>query len=415
MIIKLPSLSKIKRANLFTLFFLSFFFFLSFQNNGFSQSQIQVKAGSSLEICNGESTTLEVLINASINPYTVIYSDGSTNYTITNYRSDADPESETYGGDAITISPNAKTTYSLVKVTDQFGIVLSPVITSEVTVTVNPLPTNITATINSGNPVCYGVLFEISASATNGSTYELWNEANTVKVDNMPYSATITANTNYTIRAISKNGCELTKAITVQLENTPPTISGEGNKTINPTEGTCSAILPDYTSTVTVTDNCTLVGDIVLTQNPVAGSTISNHNTIQPVVISAKDKSGNTSTYNFNVTLVDTQNPTITCVGDQSVAANSGCSYVHSGTTWNAVGADNCSVASVIYSLSGATSGTGNSLNGVIFSVGATTVTWTVTDAAGLTASCKFDVEISDTIKPTVTCVENQIITTNVG
>ncbi|MCF8274575.1 MAG: HYR domain-containing protein, partial [Flavobacteriaceae bacterium] len=379
-------------------------------------SVLQLVGGdSSISICDGESVTLEVIIGSSISPYTIIYSDGSTNYTVNNYTSDADPESPTYGGDPITVSPSVTTTYSLVSVTDQYSTSL-PISSSTVTITVNPLPSNIVATVNAGNPVCYGTVFEISATATNGNGYELWNAANTAKLADLPYNATITADTNYNVRAISSFGCISSAPLTVELENTPPTISGEGNKILNPLAGTCSVLLPDYTSTVVVSDDCSPVGNITLTQNPVAGSTVSNHNTVQPVQVIATDQAGNQSTYNFNVTLIDTIAPEITCVGDQiDVPANSGCSYVHSGVAWNAVATDNCSVTTVSYELSGATSGSGTTLNGVTFFAGVTTVTWTVTDVAGLTASCSFDVSISDSEAPTVSCVANQTRNTSSG
>ncbi|WP_339917429.1 HYR domain-containing protein, partial [Yeosuana marina] len=395
-----------------SLFFLS----ASFQKVYAQDSVLQVAGGdTAISICDGESATLEVIIGTSISPYTIIYSDGSNNYTVNNYRSDADPESPTYGGDPIIVSPSVTTTYSLVSVTDQYNTSL-PISSSTVSITVNPLPSNIVATVNGGAPVCYGIAFDISATATKGNTYELWNAANTAKLADLPYNTTITAAANYTIRAISEFGCSSSQSLTVNLESTPSAISGEGDKILNPLAGTCSVLLPDYTSTVIVSDNCTSVGNITLTQNPVAGSTISDHNTVQPIEIIATDESGNQSTYNFNVTLIDTIAPEITCVIDQNnVPANSGCSYVHSGAAWNAVATDNCSVTTVSYELSGATSGSGTTLNGVTFLAGITTVTWTVTDVAGLTASCSFDVSISDSEAPTVSCAANQTRNTSSG
>ena len=58
-------------------------------------------------ICSGESANLQVAISASLTQqYTVIYSDGTNNYTISNYSS----------GTLIPITPTASTTYSLVSV-----------------------------------------------------------------------------------------------------------------------------------------------------------------------------------------------------------------------------------------------------------------------------------------------------------
>src|SRR5262249_23113600 len=65
---------------------------------------------------------------------------------------------------------------------------------------------------------------------------------------------------------------------------------------------------------------------------------------------------------------------------------------------------DNCGVASVSYSLGGATTGVGTSLAGKVFNKGTTTVTWTVTDTSGHTAMCSFDVVVSDNQPPTISC-----------
>ena len=59
-------------------------------------------------ICSGTSTSIGVTITGGISPYTVVYSDGTNNYTVSNYQS----------GDNITVSPLVSTTYTLVSVTD---------------------------------------------------------------------------------------------------------------------------------------------------------------------------------------------------------------------------------------------------------------------------------------------------------
>jgi hypothetical protein len=75
---------------------------------------------------------------------------------------------------------------------------------------------------------------------------------------------------------------------------------------------------------------------------------------------------------------------------------------------WDATATDNCSVASIQYVLTGATTGTGTglfqSLSGVVFNLGTTTVTWTVTDGSGNTDVCSFDVIVEDNQDPVITC-----------
>ena len=81
-------------------------------------------------ICAGASTNLSVAITGGTSPFTVVYSDGSTNTTLTNYVS----------GTAISVSPAGSTTYSLVSVADANTFVGSGN-SGSAAVTVNPLVT----------------------------------------------------------------------------------------------------------------------------------------------------------------------------------------------------------------------------------------------------------------------------------
>ncbi len=102
----------------------------------------------------------------------------------------------------------------------------------------------------------------------------------------------------------------------------------------------------------------------------------------------------------------DDEDPVTTCLvsGVQNVTNDPGdCTYTHSGTGWNATATDNCTVSSIVYQLSGVTTGTGTNLNGVVFNSGTTTVTWTATDGSGNTGQCSFDVTVTDNEDPTFT------------
>ena len=289
-------------------------------------------------------------------------------------------------------------------------------LSGSVTITVNPLPSNVVVSPSARQ--CPGVNFEISATATNGNTYELWNAANTAKVADLPYTTSIIANTSYTVRAISSSGCTTSEPYSVLLENTPPSIGCPGNQTINPAAGTCAATIPDYTSLATVSDNCT--GTITVTQSPVAGTAISGHGTAQTITLTATDIAGNSASCSFTSTLIDNIEPSITCVDNKTVPASASCTYTHTDNTWNPVSGstatDNCSVASITYSANnGASPASGTTLNGVTFQPGTTTVTWTVTDGAGLVKSCSFDVSIEDNVVPVITSYANQTANTEAG
>ncbi len=110
----------------------------------------------------------------------------------------------------------------------------------------------------------------------------------------------------------------------------------------------------------------------------------------------------------ITINVVDNIPPTITCVGNQVRPAGPSCTYTAGAFEfdWMTV-ADNCAT-NITYSLSGATTGSGmNTLNGVVFGQGPTTVTWTVKDNAlpvANQATCSFTVTVNDVTVPTITC-----------
>jgi hypothetical protein len=110
----------------------------------------------------------------------------------------------------------------------------------------------------------------------------------------------------------------------------------------------------------------------------------------------ATDASGNTSTCSFNVTVNDTQAPVITCPSNINKIATSAAGAV---VTYNTpVGTDNCTGA-ITTRIAGLASG-------ATFPIGTTTVTYQVKDAAGLTASCSFNVTVVG-VPPVVVCPAN--------
>ncbi|TDN95376.1 HYR domain-containing protein, partial [Sunxiuqinia elliptica] len=112
-----------------------------------------------------------------------------------------------------------------------------------------------------------------------------------------------------------------------------------------------------------------------------------------------------------SVTIVEnTNSPVISCpvTSTQDLDTDAGeCSYTHSGTDWDASATDidPCGDPTVRYELIGATSGSGTSLSGVAFNKGTTTVTWYAEDGVPEhTVTCSFDVVVSDTEDPTISC-----------
>lgn len=172
------------------------------------------------------------------------------------------------------------------------------------------------------------------------------------------------------------------------LDDVSPTIACPSDITVNNDPDQCGAVVT-WTPPV-ANDNC---GVTSVDCTPASGSVFAVSTTLVTCV--ATDDKGNRAECSFNVTVVDAQPPTITCPADTQVNAELlVCSAIVSGIGPVGTG-DNCPGSAVAYTLAGATTGTGaKNASGTAFNVGTTIVTYTITDAAGLTASCSFNVTV---------------------
>jgi len=75
----------------------------------------------------------------------------------------------------------------------------------------------------------------------------------------------------------------------------------------------CEAVLPDYTTQVTVTDNCSVK---TITQTPVKGTLLNANNPQVTVTIRATDTFDNFTEISFTVKAIDTVPPVIIPTGD---------------------------------------------------------------------------------------------------
>ena len=263
----------------------------------------------------------------------------------------------------------------ILTVVDPFNNVSTANATITVIDSIKPIltiPADITVYTNSG---CSAFGFPIgTASATDNCSVisPITNNAPTsypVGVTNIVYS--VTDGSGNTKTKIQK--------VTV-IDNIIPVITAPANIATTLTTG-CTVTSLNLGTPVT-TDNCTIasVTNNAPTAFPVGTTTVT---------WTVTDASGNTATATQTVTVTDAINPTITAPAAITVNANASCVAfgVALGTP---VTADNCSVASV----------TNNAP--AVFPIGATTVTWTVTDAAGNTATATQTVTVVDNTAPLI-------------
>lgn len=109
---------------------------------------------------------------------------------------------------------------------------------------------------------------------------------------------------------------------------------------------------------------------------------------------------------NFSVTVNDNDAPVITCPSNkvENAAGSPACNFTVTDNSYNATASDNCGLMAnqpVIVSTPGYNGLL--TLNGQVFAVGTTNVTWSATDNAGLVSTCSFSVTVNDVTPPTVT------------
>jgi hypothetical protein len=180
-----------------------------------------------------------------------------------------------------------------------------------------------------------------------------------------------------------------------------PAITCPSTVTVNATTGLCTG-----TATYTVpvgTDNCT-GSATVQTVGLVSGASYPVGTTTN--IFRVTDAAGNSTTCAFDVVVVDNQLPSIGCPSSLTVGNDlNQCNAIVNYTSPS--GFDNCTGSTTVQVLGIAT--------GATFPLGLTVNTFQVTDGAGNTATCSFNVTVADNQAPAITCPANVSTNANSG
>lgn len=298
-------------------------------------------------LCNGESNgTATVIINGGTGPFTYIWSTGSTNQTESNLAVG------TYT--VIIIDANDCNVEDSVTITEPpaLTLVLDNVVNTEC-----PSAPNGSATV--------------SANGGTGSLSITWSDGQTG-----PTASNLIAGT-YTVEVTDANACSVSLPVTIDaVDNEPPVI--EGDSLIAPLGTAGNVTLNAQTLGLTVTDNCA-VDDITFQPGSFTCTQLGPHT----VVVTATDEAGNVTTTSIVVIVVDNLPPSLVC--PPSVVRCFGNNVVQYAAP---VATDNCLGNGGMFDLvSGLPSGSP-------FPLGATTVTYTYTDADGNVGACTFEVTV---------------------
>ncbi|TBW25792.1 HYR domain-containing protein, partial [Gramella sp. KN1008] len=256
-------------------------------------------------------------------------------------------------------------------------------------------PENITATTVTGES--YAIVEFADATATDNCEVSVEQTAGPVSGSQFPIGTTTVT---FTATDASGNTTDCSFTVTIE-DNEDPTLECPSNITQGVDAGVCSAVVEFETPAGL--DNS---GDVTVTQTvgPASGAEFPVGTTT--VTFTATDTAGNTATCSFTVTVNDDEGPQIDNMDNITVNTDAGiCGAI---VNFNAPGAtDNCGVESVVL--------TEGLDSGSEFPVGETTVTYTVTDTSGNTASSSFTVTVIDNEAPAISCPENIEMTVENG
>jgi hypothetical protein len=242
---------------------------------------------------------------------------------------------------------------------------------------------NCQATVDPGQPTTTGDNVTVTSSRSDEKSL------------NDPYPSGTTTITWTATNSSGSASCQQT--ITVN-DMTPPTISCPAPTSAS-ADANCQAAVPNFTTSATVSDNCSAPDSITVTQDPAPGTMVGlGQNT---VTLTATDGAGNSSTCTTTFTVNDTMPPTVSCPAPTSASADANCQAPIPDVASGAAASDNCGPVTVTQSPAAGTQ----------VGLGSHTITVTATDGAGNSSTCTTTFTVNDTTPPTITCPAN--ITTN--
>ena len=251
--------------------------------------------------------------------------------------------------------------------------------------TVTVLPTPVVAALTGANTVCEASTISLSSATPGG----VWSTSNSfiANVDNAGVITGMTAGTAVITYTLSNGACNASVSASVTVLNSPatPVITAGGPTTVCPNETVqlFSSNAPNYQwNSGPQTDN------ILVTQSGSYTVTVVGSNGCAVTSLP------------MTVTIGDDVAPIIVAPINVNVNPNLGCTAVGVALGTPVV-SDNCTVASV----------TNNAPS--LFPIGTTTVTWTVTDASGNTATATQLVNVVDQVAPEATAPADVTVNTN--
>lgn len=195
------------------------------------------------------------------------------------------------------------------------------------------------------------------------------------------------------------NNCVM--QITTIDTTSPNIVSCPASATVSTGASSCDYTVPNYTPDVFAVDNCSSI--LTISQSISAGSILTG-GSVNNIEITVSDASGNTSTCDFDITVVDLVAPQMICPSNPTAPVNQNCDYIIPSYDTIVSITDNCGFPSN-YSQT-PVAGT------VISGIGTQqSISLFVEDDNNNSTSCSFTITLVDTTAPVISCPGAQSVT----
>lgn len=154
---------------------------------------------------------------------------------------------------------------------------------------------------------CQGTVPNVLGSVTAADNC---TPASQIVLTQSPTAGTVLPRGVYSIVVTAADGSGNSSSLTVPLEiddTTAPTILSSPAQVTLSADGNCQAVVPNVLTNILVADNCTPANQLVMSQDPAAGSTLPDGQ--YTITVSVTDAAGNASTVSIPLTVADTTPP----------------------------------------------------------------------------------------------------------
>ncbi|HWX21348.1 MAG TPA: HYR domain-containing protein [Candidatus Binatia bacterium] len=221
--------------------------------------------------------------------------------------------------------------------------------------------------------------------------------ANQLAMSQSPAAGTVVGTGQYTITVTVTDAAGNNSTTNVPLtvaDTTAPAILGVPASLGVSVGADCQGAVPNVVTNVVATDNCTPTNQLVIAQNPAAGSLLGPGQ--YTIAVTVTDASGNSSMTNVLLTVADTTVPAIVSLpAPLVVPVGANCQGAVPNILPNIVATDNCTPANQLVMTQSPAAGT-------LLGTGQYTITLKVADASGNTTTAAVSLTLADTTPPAI-------------